>query len=226
MSSHSPVMPPTWIDLIRHGEPQGGNVFRGRVDLKLTPLGVDQFRARSKKHRQPWQQIISSPLLRCRESAEQLAAELNLPCRVSHSWQEIHYGDWENVPVDEVFKKHAQQAQKMWQNPLEFCAPGGEPVPEFQQRIVAAWKDLLEQHFGQHLLVVNHGGVMRVLVQHLLKLDPQAMNRLSIPYAGLIRFRIDHTEEQGKIKHWVSLLAMDGEDISPEQAQQILASAD
>lgn len=215
--------PTTYIDLIRHGEPEGGNVFRGRVDLKLTPLGIDQFRARTRLHRQPWQQIISSPLQRCSASAEQLADELKLPCRLLPSWQEIHYGDWENVPVDEVFKKHAQQAQKMWQQPLEFCAPNGEPVPEFQQRIVAAWKALLSEYRGQHLLVVNHGGVMRVLVQYLLKLDPQAMNRLSIPYAGLIRFKIDHTEEQGKTKHWVTLLAMDGEDITATQAEQTLA---
>jgi len=111
----------------------------------------------------------------------------------------------------------------MWQQPLEFCAPNGEPVPEFQQRIVGAWKTLLNEHQGKHLLVVNHGGVMRVLTQYLLKLDPMAMNRLAIPYAGLIRFKVDHSEENGKIRHWVSLLAMDGEELTDELVNHILA---
>lgn len=213
----------TYIDLIRHGEPEGGNVFRGRVDLMLTDCGRKQFQARVKKHAQNWQQIISSPLKRCSESAHWLAQQRNIPCAVVESWQEIFYGDWENKPVDEVFQQHAHQAQQMWQSPLEFCAPNGESVPDFQQRIISAWKELLSQYQGQHLLVVNHGGVMRVLSQYLLKLDPQAMNRLSIPYAGLIRFKIDSSEENGKIRHWISFLAMDGEELSSETVNQILA---
>lgn len=215
----------TYIDLIRHGEPAGGNVFRGRVDLALTELGRRQFRARVTKHAQPWQQIVSSPLQRCSESAQWLSADLDIPCQLVESWQEIHYGDWENIPVDDVLQKHAQQAQKMWQNPMAFCAPNGEPVMEFQQRIISAWETLLNQHQGQHLLVVNHGGVMRVLVQHLLKLDPEAMNRLAIPYAGFIRFKVDHSEEKGTTRHWVSLLAMDGEELSVDQVNSILTSS-
>lgn len=215
-------MTSTYIDLIRHGEPVGGNVFRGRVDLALSELGKQQFQARVQKHAQNWQQIISSPLQRCAESAQWLFDQQGIPCAVVESWQEIFYGDWENKPVTEVFQEHPQLAQKMWQNPLEFCAPNGEAVPDFQQRIIAAWNAVLEQYQGQHVLVVNHGGVMRVLAQYLLKLDPQAMNRLAIPYAGLIRFKIDHTEEQGKTRHWVSLLAMDGEDLTADDVSGIL----
>jgi len=213
----------SYVDLIRHGEPQGGNVFRGRVDLPLSELGKRQFRARVSKHTQPWTHIISSPLSRCADSARWLAAERGMTCQLINDWQEIFYGDWENKPVDEVFQQHPQQAQKMWQQPLEFCAPNGESVPDFQQRIVTAWHQLLEQQQGQHVLLVNHGGVMRVLAQYLLKLDPQAMNRLAIPYAGLMRFKVDHTVEAGETCHWVSLLAMDGEALSPAMVSQLLA---
>lgn len=216
-------MQPTYIDLIRHGEPHGGNVFRGRTDLALTELGQRQFRARVVLHQQPWQQIISSPLQRCASSAQWLADRHGIPCQLDERWQEIDYGDWENQAVDEVFEQHPQQAQKLWQQPLEFCAPGGEPVPQFQQRIIAAWQQLLQEYQGQHVLLVNHGGVMRVLAQHLLQLAPQAMNRLAIPYAGLMRFRVDHSEEQGRLQHWISLLAMDGEPLADARVEQILA---
>ena len=40
----------TRIDLIRHGEPSGGDVFRGRVNPPLTDLGRWQFRERVRRH--------------------------------------------------------------------------------------------------------------------------------------------------------------------------------
>lgn len=205
----------TRIDLIRHGEPTGGDVFRGSTDLALTDKGRWQFDERIRRHQQPWQQIISSPLQRCFESAQALADAQQIPLCVEPAWQEIHYGDWENRPVNEVIKEHPLQAQALWQKPLEFCAPNGESVPDFQARIVAAWQQLLEAHQGQHLLVVNHGGVMRVLAQHLLSLAPEAMNRLSIPFAGLMRFRVDQTMD----KSWVSLETLDGSELHPNKAR-------
>lgn len=220
MSNDSSCQPlvTTRVDLIRHGEPQGGNVFRGKTNLPLTEQGRWQFRQRLQRYglqssSAHWQQIISSPLQRCLESAEYLAQELSIPLLVEPLWQEIDYGDWENRPVNEVMATQPLQAQKMWQQPLEFCAPNGEPVRDFQQRILNAWQTLLADHRGQHLLLVSHGGVMRVLAQHLLSLAPQAMNRLSIPYAGLMRFRVDHDDNQD----WVSLEMMDGSTL--DQAQ-------
>lgn len=231
-SSNSLQSQTTCIDFIRHGEPVGGNVFRGRVDLALTAFGQQQFQARIALHQQPWQHIISSPLQRCASSAQWLAAQQRIPCELVSGWQEIDYGDWENKPVDDVFAQHPQQAKKIWQQPLAFCAPNGEAVVDFQRRIVAAWDNLLASYAGQHVLVVTHGGVMRVLSQYLLKLEPQAMNRLAIPYAGLMRFKVDSTttttktttaENDAQTEQWVTLLAMDGEALSVTRTQQILA---
>jgi len=87
--------------------------------------------------------------------------------------------------------------------------------------VVAAWQELLDVHRGEHLLLVSHGGVMRVLAQHLLSLAPEAMNRLAIPYAGLLRFRIDHSEYEGKAQVWVSLEGMDGSVLRPDDQEAV-----
>ena len=59
----------TYIDIIRHGEPVGGRVFRGRTDHCLTERGCEQFQQRIERLGQHWQHVVSSPLLRCKQSA-------------------------------------------------------------------------------------------------------------------------------------------------------------
>ncbi|HHO59588.1 MAG TPA: histidine phosphatase family protein, partial [Thiotrichales bacterium] len=55
----------TCIDVIRHGEPEGGRRYRGHsVDDPLTEKGWLQMRSAVPEN-PPWQHIISSPLVRC-----------------------------------------------------------------------------------------------------------------------------------------------------------------
>lgn len=203
----------TRIDVIRHGEPEGGDVFRGRINPRLTAQGRWQFEQRVARTDQPWQRIISSPLDRCRESAEALAGELQLPLTIDERWVEIDFGEWENRPVAEILQDQGDDARRLWDDPLNFRAPGGESVGELQARVIAAWQALLEQYEGEHLLVVCHGGVMRALAQHLIQLAPAGMNRLAIPYAGLLRFRVDKSQWQGKTDIWTSLESLDGTEL-------------
>jgi alpha-ribazole phosphatase len=206
----------TRIDIIRHGEPQGGDVFRGRVDHELTRHGRWQFEQRVQRFAGPWSCIISSPLQRCLWSAQQLSERLHIPLWVDARWQEIHYGDWEDALIADVMAGQLAIVQQLWQDPFNFCAPNGEPVSDLQQRVTQAWRGLLHDHKGEHVVVVSHGGVMRVLAQFLLLLDPKAMNRLAIPYAGFMRIRVDHTSSDSGIEeHWYSLEALDGSELSP-----------
>ena len=203
----------TRIDVIRHGEPEGGEVFRGRTDHALTDNGRRQFRERLSAHPANWQQVISSPLQRCHESALETVTKLkreghNIDCTTDERWAEIDYGDWEDCLISDITRAQKTQFRALWEDPMDFCAPGGEPVSALQQRVLAAWTSLLENHAGQHVLVVSHGGVMRVLAQHLLMLAPEAMNRLGIPFAGMLRFRVDQMPGETP---WVTLEGLHGQ---------------
>lgn len=215
----------TRIDIIRHGEPEGGEVFRGRTNHLLTAKGRNQFAERLARNDAKWAHIISSPMSRCQESAAMMAKECGITHEIDPRWVEIDYGDWEDKLIAEVMSAEYECMQQLWQDPLNFCAPNGESVPDLQARVVEGWNSLISKHHGEHVLVVTHGGVMRVLAQHLLSLAPEAMNRLSIPYAGFMRFRIDHSDSQGSDsqgsdsqgsennEHWVSLERLDGDDL-------------
>jgi len=201
----------TYIDIIRHGEPEGGNVFRGRTDHHLTELGITQFQQRTQRLGHRWQQVVSSPLMRCKQSAELLATAQSIPLHIEPNLAEIHFGDWENQCVDKVMAE--ENISQLWQDPINFCAPQGEPTAALQQRTLQAWRQLLTAHQGNRVLVVTHGGVMRVLAQHLLELAPSAMNKLSLPYAAVMSFKVIEAEYEGQQQQWLSLVSMDGTEL-------------
>lgn len=201
----------TYIDIIRHGEPEGGNVFRGRTDHSLTELGIAQFQQRTQGLGHRWQQVVSSPLMRCQQSAELLAAAHSIPLSIEPNFAEIHFGEWENQSVDKVMAE--ENISQLWQDPMNFCAPQGESTAALQQRTLQAWQQLLKDHQGNRVLVVTHGGVMRVLAQHLLELAPNAMNKLSLPYAAVMSFKVIEAEHEGQRQQWISLVSMDGTEL-------------
>lgn len=227
---------PTFIDVMRHGEPagicpKGGTILRGSTDHILTDKGWLQAKQRCqliKNNGFSWDVIISSPLLRCAEFAEYIAKSSfkdNNKNRVSehtlvikNEWREIHYGDWDGKSTADIWQEQPELMEKMWSAPLEFCAPNGESVIDFSQRIEQAWSDLIEQFQGKRILLVCHGGVMRLLLQQLLMMKPEAMNRFAIPYAAMSRFRIDHSvSDLGITLNWPSLLAHYGDELTGDE---------
>jgi broad specificity phosphatase PhoE len=189
----------TTIDLLRHGEPEGGEMFRGDTDLPLTPLGWQQMQqAVASMHLRegqlPWQRIISSPLLRCQQFAGELASRHALRLVLEPGIREISFGDWDGCSVEQVRNENEKLLHNFWQNPLLHTPPNGETLQHFQQRVLKSWDALLEVHRGEHLLLVCHGGVMRVLLAAVLDMPLKAINRLSVPYACLSRVKIHHAE--------------------------------
>ncbi|MCG8429505.1 MAG: alpha-ribazole phosphatase family protein [Chromatiales bacterium] len=180
----------TTIDLIRHGEPVGGKLFRGWQDDPLSDLGWQQMRQAVEGIR-PWQRIISSPLLRCAEFAQELSDKLDLPWRAEPRLREIGFGDWEGKDYDQLRIDDPEGLAGFWRDPTAHPAPGGETMASFQSRVEAGWQDLLTQHQGEHLLLVAHGGVNRLIIAQVLGLPIANMFRMEVPYAAVSRIIVD-----------------------------------
>ncbi|MGO2393025.1 MAG: histidine phosphatase family protein, partial [Halomonas sp.] len=73
----------TTIDLLRHGEPVGGRMLRGSTDHPLSDAGWQQVKDAVMRHtvegHLPYDAIVTSPLMRCREFALWLGEEFDLP---------------------------------------------------------------------------------------------------------------------------------------------------
>lgn len=179
----------TVIDLLRHGEPDGGQKFRGSVDDPLSVRGWEQMRAAAGDY-QEWRAIISSPLIRCAAFAGELAERLEIPLRIIPAFREIGFGIWEGRSVAEVHEADPGALGQFWRDPLAHPIPGGEPLADFDRRIHQAWTALLEEYRGQHVLLVTHGGVIRIVLRQLLDMPLQRIWRIEAPFASLSRLRV------------------------------------
>lgn len=187
------------VDFIRHGEPEGGDILRGRVDPVLTQLGWSQMRkaaALSENHEPSantpeWTEIISSPLRRCRHFAERTAEQASLATSIEDHWQEIDYGDWDGMLVSEWREIAAEQFKAFREDLTALAPPNGEDFLSFKQRVMGAWQGLAAKPDGSHLLIVTHGGVLRVVLPAVLGMPLNRSFPLHIPFACYSRVSID-----------------------------------
>lgn len=178
----------TTVDLLRHGEPEGGQKFRGAVDDALSPHGWEQMRATVGDYRD-WQVIVSSPLIRCAAFARELAERLDRPLEIVPEFVELSFGVWEGRSVADVNTTDPQMLARFWRDPVAHPIPDGEPVADFDRRVGRAWDALLERHRGRHLLLVAHGGIIRMVLRQLLEIPVRRIWRIEVPFAAISRIR-------------------------------------
>ena len=185
-------MQETIVDLIRHGEPVGGRMIRGNgCDHPLNSLGWQQMRA-AVGDAAPWDQIISSPMARCREFAVELAVRHRLPLAVEPQLREIGMGAWEGRCPTEIAAAEPGVYEAFRRNPVGNRPPGGERLEALRARIGAAYDRQIAAWPGRHLLIVCHAGVSRAVIGHLLNADTAQWYRIRIDYAGVTRIRHTH----------------------------------
>ena len=181
----------TIIDMIRHGEPVGGaGRYRGQIDDPLSDKGWRQMREAVADHC-PWQAIVSSPLSRCAAFATELSQRHNLPLALDARFMEIGFGEWEGLTKEQIVEQDPDALHRFYNDPITYRPPGAETLVDFQQRIVAAWDQLLADYAGRQLLLVGHAGVVRMVMRHLLDAPLERMFRIHVPNAGITRIRVD-----------------------------------
>lgn len=183
----------TVIDLLRHGEPQGGVCYRGSRDDSLTELGWRQMQQQTANRH--WDAIISSPLSRCYQFASQLSQQQQIPLIIEPDLREINFGDWEGKTAEQIASVSARSLNDFYENPVINTPPNGEPFETFRQRVKSAWEQLLSRHQNQHILIVTHAGVMRTLFTMILGLPGDQNFQIKIPHACLSRLKCFHSDD-------------------------------
>jgi alpha-ribazole phosphatase len=182
-------MPDTIIDLIRHGEPEGGHLIRGNhIDHPLSALGWRQMRA-AVADADGWDLVVSSPMARCRPFAMEVAARFGLPLIVEPRLHEIHMGAWEGMRREEVAAAHPDAFLAFCRDTVANRPPGGERLEALIERVGPIHDRLLDQYPGRRILIVCHAGVSRAILCHVLGTGPLTWSRMHIDYAGVSRIR-------------------------------------
>jgi broad specificity phosphatase PhoE len=143
-----------------------------------------------------WTEIISSPLQRCRRFAEKLSESIDVPLSIEQDWQEIDYGDWDGMLLSQWRKSAAYQFREFKKDITALAPPNGEDFVSFSDRILSAWQKIVQKPDGSHILLVTHGGVMRVVIPTVLDLPLNKTGVLEIPFACLSRVKIAYQGER------------------------------
>lgn len=177
------------VGLLRHGEVEGGSRFRGHTDDPLTATGLAQMHAAIADSGN-WEQVVSSPLARCAAFAEEYARRYSTPLSFDARLVEMHFGDWEGRTAAELMTTDADALTRFWNDPLHNTPPGGEPLAQFQVRVLDAWNDIVTEYPAQRVLIVTHGGVIRVLLCQVTGVSVAQLQEFSVGHGHLHNVRI------------------------------------
>ncbi|MED7670706.1 alpha-ribazole phosphatase family protein [Pseudomonas moraviensis subsp. stanleyae] len=178
------------LDLLRHGETELGGGLRGSLDDALTENGWVQMRA-AVVEGGPWDRIVSSPLQRCARFAAELGEQLNLSVHLDKDLQELHFGAWEGQSAAALMETDAEALGLFWADPYGFTPPHGEPVSAFSARVLAAVGRLQAAYAGERILLVSHGGVMRLLLAQARGLPREQLLNVEVGHGALFALTVE-----------------------------------
>lgn len=183
----------TTVDILRHGKPEGGNIFRGTTDVDLSDIGWSQM-TNAIPDKQAYQRILTSPMIRCRDFAAKMAKDQQITCQEIVDLREISFGDWDGLTFKEVEQHSPDLFKQYWTDPVKHSPPNAEPMMAFCQRVKQAFWQQVHHYQGEHLLMVVHGGVVRAILMDILQSAPVALMRFEVPYASVTRINIYHDD--------------------------------
>lgn len=106
--------------------------------------------------------LYSSDLDRARETAEIVGAQLGLEVHFDERLRERSFGAWEGLTTADIESRFAEPFRR-WREGESHGADDAEPFEEFGSRVNSFLEDVLERHPDETVLVIAHGGAIRVI---------------------------------------------------------------
>ncbi len=168
--------------LIRHGETLWTRErrYQGSSNTKLTAKGRKQIQpfVREITKYQP-DIIFSSGLDRVKESSRILCKPLNKRPKIDRRLDEIGFGVWEGKTANELVEEN-DSVYMEWLRGKVVTPKGGETFNVFEKRVVEFIEDCRKKHNNKKIVIVTHGGVIRLFLIYILMLSQEYMFRFRV----------------------------------------------
>ncbi len=176
--------------LIRHGETIWNceKKTQGCTDIKLTKKGLMQAELlgdRLKRSNKEFNNIYTSTLNRCTETAKIIGDRLNLSIKKLYSLRELEFGNWEGLTIDEINRKFPD-AYLSWRNkPHKTQIPNGESLVKLQNRCLKAVNKIINEEKNGNVIIVSHGTAIKTILLGILGLDLKHFYKITLNNASL-----------------------------------------
>jgi len=161
----------TRIVLWRHGvtdwNEQG--IFQGRADIPLNERGLVQARAAAPElaAMQP-AALYVSPLVRARQTAQAFVDLTGATAHLDERLTEIDVGTWVGESLASVKLLDPEAGTEMAAGHDYRRSVTGETMTEVGVRVAACLRDIADEHDGETVLAVSHGGAIRMGIATVL----------------------------------------------------------
>ena len=190
---------PTRLIIMRHAESQANAEGRiqGHLDIPLSDLGLRQS-ARLAERLSTFGigAIYSSPLRRARQTADIIAARLDLEIRDLPELRERDVGVLEGLNREEIIVQFPEYGQP-GADVSRIKVKGFEQDSELVERVTTAFRHILADHVDQTIAVVTHGGVIGTALRWLLGMARVRPGPFTIDNASLTVFDVRAVEPDG-----------------------------
>ncbi len=174
------------VDFVRHGQTKNNvlgvlSVFAGHTDAPLNEEGRRQAQETASKISNDYSIIYSSDLIRCKQTAEILNAKMNLPIKYDARLRERHFGTLEGKKSLDVDPTGVMKEKDLTHNDYDYRPFGGEHAGGVKERLFEFLEDVKkETGANRKILVVTHGGIIRIMHQVLKGKIPETIHNASV----------------------------------------------
>lgn len=196
---------------VRHGQTEWNVEGRaqGHLDSVLTPQGRAQALAVGQRLKEmDFSRLYSSDLGRARQTAEIIAGQTGHEVTTDSRLREKAMGIFEGLTRAEMEEKYLEEVTLYFSRDPDYIVPDGESERQFFDRNVACFEELAASHYGETILVVTHGGVLKNLFYLVIDLSLESPRRHSLLNSSLNTVIRDNGE--WRIENWGDVTHLDG----------------
>ncbi|MDI3317354.1 MAG: histidine phosphatase family protein [Bacillota bacterium] len=210
-------MPRRRLILVRHGETvyNRSGRYQGHTDVPLSEEGRRQAVAVAERLAGlAVAAVWSSDLSRARETAETIARPHRLEVRVDPDLREMSFGAWEGLTREEIEARYGEDWRLYVEDATRHAPTGGETLAQLETRAAGALRRALadleppreEGERGRRrgaLLLVSHGGTIKVIASHLMGWNLHQRYRLVLDNTSVSVLDVDpERPERSRLLRW------------------------
>ena len=183
-------MKETEIILIRHGETEWNSQKRmqGHSNSDLSSVGQTQIQALGQWMKNvPFDLIYSSDSLRAKQTAEAITQFSGHELQFDQRLREKNLGVFEGLTSEEARERHPEVFRLFKTAGSKYVIDEGESTQQLQDRALEIVNEIRIKHPEERVLLVTHGGFIRVVMKHSLGLSLETPTRFLIRNTGVFR---------------------------------------
>ncbi len=158
----------TKLYVVRHAQGMGNLLgeFHGQYNSDLTDLGITQAKCSAQYLKDvKFDCAYSSDIARAHSTGKIIASlHDGLEITIHKGLREIYAGEWETQKFDDIQKNYPELHHVWTHNLSEFVSIGGESVKELDERVNAAYEEIVKANVGKTLLITSHATPIRCML--------------------------------------------------------------